>query len=164
MSRLAAILDDDGTTILASYEYVGAGTVVTEDHEGPDVKLDYNANGNLGGFERFGRVVDQVWEILRFCPRTPPRTGILIRRGRPDSARQLLLNPADWLDAAQPARAVVNRSVLLNFWASMLDHVAKEAGTWSCKVTNRRRPTMNCSISRVNRGRVPVRSWGTCPH
>ena len=62
MSRLTAILDDDGTTTLASYKYLGAGTVVTEDYEGPDVKLDYNANGNLGGFDRFGRVVDQIWE------------------------------------------------------------------------------------------------------
>ncbi|MBN1362221.1 MAG: autotransporter-associated beta strand repeat-containing protein, partial [Sedimentisphaerales bacterium] len=62
MSHLAAIKDDDGSTVLASYKYLGAGRIVTEDYEGPDVRLDYNADDNLGGLDRFGRVVDQFWE------------------------------------------------------------------------------------------------------
>ena len=61
MSRLSAIEDDDGSTVLASYKYLGAGRIVTEDYEDVPVKLDYNADDNLGGFDRFGRVVDQLW-------------------------------------------------------------------------------------------------------
>ncbi|NLE38389.1 MAG: hypothetical protein GX621_10230, partial [Pirellulaceae bacterium] len=32
------------------------------------VKLDYNADDNLGGFDRFGRVVDQVWQDYSGTP------------------------------------------------------------------------------------------------
>ena len=33
MSRLASIKDNDGSTVLASYKYLGAGTVVEEDQD-----------------------------------------------------------------------------------------------------------------------------------
>ncbi len=58
MSRLATISDAGGT--LAAYTYLGADTVVTEDYVEAQVKLDY-AHDNLAGFDRFGRVVDQLW-------------------------------------------------------------------------------------------------------
>ncbi len=62
MSRLAAIKDDGGTPVLASYEYLGAGTVVEENYEQPDVKLDYTGTSHsYSGFDRFGRVVDHLW-------------------------------------------------------------------------------------------------------
>ena len=62
MSRLASIKDDDGSTVLASYKYLGGGTIVTEDYEVPDVRLDYTGTDNsYSGFDRFARVVDQLW-------------------------------------------------------------------------------------------------------
>jgi len=61
MSRLAAVKDDDGSTVLASYKYLGAGRVVEEDYEDAEVKLDY-AHDDLAGLDRFGRVVDQLWQ------------------------------------------------------------------------------------------------------
>jgi hypothetical protein len=60
MSRLASIKDDDDSTVLASYKYLGANRIVTEDYEEIEVNLDYNSDGNLGGLDRFGRVADQV--------------------------------------------------------------------------------------------------------
>ena len=59
MSRLATIGDQNGT--YAAYTYLGAGKIVTEDYVQAQVKLDY-AHDNLAGFDRFGRVVDQLWE------------------------------------------------------------------------------------------------------
>ncbi|MCX7428827.1 MAG: autotransporter-associated beta strand repeat-containing protein [Planctomycetia bacterium] len=58
MSRLATI--GDGSTVLASYKYLGAGRIVVEDYENIDVKLDCSAN-NFAALDRFGRVVDQLW-------------------------------------------------------------------------------------------------------
>ena len=46
---------------LAEYEYLGSGTIVSEDYPEPDVKLDYIGDGTYAGFDRFGRVVDQRW-------------------------------------------------------------------------------------------------------
>jgi len=65
MNRLDAIKDDNsgspGST-LASYEYLGAGTVVEIDYEEPDVRLDLIGSGNsYSGFDRFMRIVDQKW-------------------------------------------------------------------------------------------------------
>jgi len=60
MSRLATI--GDGTSAYASYKYLGAGKIVTEDYEQIDVKLTYlDSSGNVTGLDRFGRVADQVW-------------------------------------------------------------------------------------------------------
>ena len=61
MSRLASIKDDDDSTVLASYDYLGAGRIVNEDYEDIDVDLDYTAN-DFAALNRFGRVADQVWE------------------------------------------------------------------------------------------------------
>ena len=64
LNRLAAIKDDSGGSpgnTLASYTYLGLGTIVIEDYEQPDVRLEYYSGGSYGGFDRFGRVVDQKW-------------------------------------------------------------------------------------------------------
>jgi hypothetical protein len=42
---------------------MGAGKIVVEDYEDIDVKLDYTGGGNaISGLDRFGRVVDQIWD------------------------------------------------------------------------------------------------------
>ena len=62
MSRLETISDTSGT--LASYKYLGLGTIVKENFPQAGVKLDYDpaGNGSLSGFDRFGRIADQLWE------------------------------------------------------------------------------------------------------
>ena len=64
LNRLDAIKDDSGGSpgsTLASYSYLGLGTIVIEDYEQPDVRLEYFFNSAYSGFDRFGRVVDQRW-------------------------------------------------------------------------------------------------------
>ena len=40
---------------------LGAGRIVSEDYNYLDVKLDYSADNTFAAWDRFGRVVDQVW-------------------------------------------------------------------------------------------------------
>jgi len=63
LSRLSAILDHDGSTVLAAYTYLGSGTVIKEDYQQPDVRLNYDPDddNSLDGFDRFGRIEDQIW-------------------------------------------------------------------------------------------------------
>ena len=64
LNRLDAIKDDSGGSpgsTLASYSYLGLGTIVIEDYEQPDVRLEYFFDSSYAGFDRFGRVVDQRW-------------------------------------------------------------------------------------------------------
>ena len=62
MSRLETIQDSGASEANAKYTYLGANKIVTEDYMDIDVKLDYTSGGNaLSGFDRFGRVVDQLW-------------------------------------------------------------------------------------------------------
>ena len=66
LGRLDAIKDDNSGSpgdTLAGYTYLGLGTVVREDYEEPDVRLDLwgGTSGTYQGFDRFGRVVDQLW-------------------------------------------------------------------------------------------------------
>ena len=73
LNRLDAIKDDDGTeqaplTVLSQYTYIGLGTIVIEDFQQPDVKLDYyvddegtGTSGTYEGFDNFDRVVNQKW-------------------------------------------------------------------------------------------------------
>ncbi len=62
MSRLESIGDNSGT--FATFNYLGAGTIAVEDFVQAQVKLDYNPgnDGSLTGFDRFGRIADQLWE------------------------------------------------------------------------------------------------------
>ncbi len=66
LNRLDAIKDDNGGSpgnTLASYTYLGLGTMVVEDFVQPQVKLDYfgGSLGTYAGFDDFGRVVQQLW-------------------------------------------------------------------------------------------------------
>ena len=68
LNRLDAIKDDDGAqqaagTTLSQYSCLGLGTIVIEDFQEPDVKLDLfgGTTGTYAGFDRFDRVVDQRW-------------------------------------------------------------------------------------------------------
>ena len=59
---MVAIKIGDGTDTHATYQYRGTGTVVVEDYDEPEVMLDYRGTSHsYGGFDRFGRVVDQLW-------------------------------------------------------------------------------------------------------
>ena len=71
MSRLSAIYDDaDGTeTVRATYKYLGRSQIVEEDYVDAETKLTYlDGSGNVTGLDRFGRVVDQVWEDYSGTP------------------------------------------------------------------------------------------------
>ncbi len=66
MSRVDAIKDDTSGSpgnSLAEYTYLGAGTIVKEDYTESDVRLDYDSGtaGEYAGFDRFGRIVEQLW-------------------------------------------------------------------------------------------------------
>jgi RHS repeat-associated protein len=64
LHRLDALQDDSGGSpgmVLASYKYLGLGTIVSEDYEQPDVRLESFFNSVYGGWDRFGRVIDQRW-------------------------------------------------------------------------------------------------------
>ncbi len=64
LNRLDAIKDDSGGspgTTLTSYSYLGSNTVVIEDYEEPEVRLEYYSGGSYSGVDRFGRIVDQKW-------------------------------------------------------------------------------------------------------
>jgi len=56
--------------VLAAYAYNGAGRLVVEDFEQQDVKLDYfgGSGGTYAGFDRFGRVVQQLWRYYGGTP------------------------------------------------------------------------------------------------
>ncbi len=66
MNRVDAIKDDSGGspgTSLSEYTYLGGGRIVVEDYVQPDVKLNYDSGtaGTYASFDRFGRVVQQLW-------------------------------------------------------------------------------------------------------
>lgn len=66
MSRVKTIGTQGEATEHARYSYLGAGMVVAEDYRfgaSDGVKLDYDPAGDNSfvGFDRFGRVVDQIW-------------------------------------------------------------------------------------------------------
>ena len=66
LNRVQKIQDHDYAT-LAAYTYLGLGRIVVEDFAEPQVKLNYTAAGAL---DRFGRVVDQVWQRYGANPET----------------------------------------------------------------------------------------------
>jgi hypothetical protein len=53
-----------GTNKYAQYTYLGAGSVVKVAHPGVTngLNLTYGTGGSYGGFDQFGRIVDQTWE------------------------------------------------------------------------------------------------------
>ena len=54
----------------AAYTYLGLGTIVKEDYQeaGIDLNYDPGANNSYTGFDRFGRVVDQLWASYGATP------------------------------------------------------------------------------------------------
>ncbi len=77
LSRVASLIDDDGSTRLVDYSYLGAGAIIQADYVQPDVRCDlaHGAGADLydGPMDRFGRVNDLLWydygssaELLRF--------------------------------------------------------------------------------------------------
>ncbi len=65
LNRVDAIEDTtSGTTTLASYTYLGAGTVVRITYPEPSVWLDLwgGTSGFFSGIDRFGRIIDQRWQ------------------------------------------------------------------------------------------------------
>jgi hypothetical protein len=58
LSRIQSI--GDGTDNYSVYSYLGADSIVTEDYEEPEIKLDYSVS-NFAALDRFGRVLDQAW-------------------------------------------------------------------------------------------------------
>ncbi len=58
MSRLETISDSTGG--LASYDYLGAGTVASVSYPQPGLSLDYSAD-NFAAWDQLGEVVDQIW-------------------------------------------------------------------------------------------------------
>jgi len=64
LSRVASLIDDDGTTHLVDYSYLGRNTFVQTDYPEPDLRYDLAMGAGddpYDGFDRFGRVVDSRW-------------------------------------------------------------------------------------------------------
>ncbi len=70
LSRVNALVDNDGTTQLAAYQYLGLGTVVEVDDTQPDIKYtlidlasanDPDTGDIYSGLDRFSRVKDCRW-------------------------------------------------------------------------------------------------------
>ena len=69
MSRTETISTAGEEDPSAVYTYLGASMIVTEDYAQASVKLDYTGTSNsFSGFDRFGRIVDQVWEQYGSSP------------------------------------------------------------------------------------------------
>jgi RHS repeat-associated protein len=59
MSRIESISDLSGG--LASYDYLGAGTVASVSYPQPALSLDYSAD-NFAAWDQFGEVLNQAWK------------------------------------------------------------------------------------------------------
>lgn len=64
LSRVASLIDDDGSTHLVDYSYLGRNTFVQTDYPEPDLRYDLAMGAGddpYDGFDRFGRIVDSRW-------------------------------------------------------------------------------------------------------
>ncbi|MCY2967275.1 MAG: hypothetical protein NT069_27180, partial [Planctomycetota bacterium] len=70
LSRISALVDNDGTTQLAAYQYLGLGAFVEVDYTEPDIKytlIDLSSTNDpdtgdiYSGMDRFSRVKDCRW-------------------------------------------------------------------------------------------------------
>ncbi|MBA3684524.1 MAG: RHS repeat-associated core domain-containing protein [Planctomycetes bacterium] len=64
LDRIESVAENStGTIIDARYAYAGAASIVRIEHPAVTggLTLDYGAAGTYGGFDRFGRIVDQRW-------------------------------------------------------------------------------------------------------
>ena len=101
LSRVASLIDNDGTTHLVDYSYLGAGSFTETDYAAIDVKntLVGTAGGNdpdtgdiYRGLDRFGRVKDCYWydygtsaDVLRI-KHGHDRAGIRLYREEADTS------------------------------------------------------------------------------
>jgi RHS repeat-associated protein len=64
LSRVASLIDNDGSTHLVDYSYLGRKSFVKTDYPEPDLRYDLamgTGSDPYDGFDRFGRVVDSRW-------------------------------------------------------------------------------------------------------
>ena len=64
LSRVASLIDNDGTTHLVDYSYLGRNTFVKTDYPEPDLRYDLAMGAGddpYDGLDRFGRIVDSRW-------------------------------------------------------------------------------------------------------
>jgi len=65
-SRVESLIDNDGTTHLVDYEYLGLGSIVETDYPEPDVRyrlFDPAGSGDIyTSLDRFGRQINCQWE------------------------------------------------------------------------------------------------------
>ena len=64
LSRVASLVDNDGTTHLVDYSYLGRNTFVRTDYPEPDLRYDLAMGAGADpcdGLDRFGRIVDSRW-------------------------------------------------------------------------------------------------------
>ena len=64
LSRVASLIDNDGSTHLVDYSYLGRNTFVKTDYAEPDLRYDLAMGAGddpYDGFDRFGRIVDSRW-------------------------------------------------------------------------------------------------------
>ena len=77
LSRVASLIDDDGSTHVVDYSYLGAGAIIQADYAQPDVRFDlaHGAGDDPydGPMDRFDRITDLLWydygssaDLLRF--------------------------------------------------------------------------------------------------
>lgn len=67
LSRVKKI--EDESSDLVEYEFMGVGSkIVTASYPTPKVKLMYNKNSDYEGYDRFGRIVNQLWEADPMVP------------------------------------------------------------------------------------------------
>ena len=63
LNRLSEIDDNATAQPLASYQYLGLDTIVTEKYQEPEIELDFTGGTDAyTGLDQFGRVIDQVWK------------------------------------------------------------------------------------------------------
>ena len=64
LSRVVSLIDDDGSTHLVDYSYLGRNKFVKTDYPEPDLRYDLAMGAGddpYDGFDRFGRIVDSRW-------------------------------------------------------------------------------------------------------
>jgi len=71
LGRVAALVDNDGSSHLVDYTYLGVGAFVKVDYPEPDIRLDlaFGAGSDAyDGLDRFDRVVDHRWQSYSGTP------------------------------------------------------------------------------------------------
>ncbi len=93
LNRIASLIDDDGSTHLADYKYLGLGGIVHVDYTEPKVKMDLwgETAGSYSGLDQFGRVVGMPW--IGYGSSSPVDLVRIQHGYDPDSNRLWRANP-----------------------------------------------------------------------